>query len=598
MMAQFHDFYLKETLPAMQKGGVKQQSVWTSARLGESFEYITIRPIEGIQYFDEPGEIAKALGEEGTRKWAAKRGTMIVRSQSYTTQDRPEMSIAPNANEVPKLIFVSRRTVAPGRATEYENHFKTDILPIFKKANPKGFVVRKVGTGGDQDEYIAATMMDSFADYGKWVEAVMKEGYTAANDKRAGLVTHQETAVYRYVPDEAKAQYGPFARLRYQLIVKTIAANHAPRAAATAPPAAAPDEFRRGVEQYEKGDLAGALALFEQAIKTWRQTLEAAANGAESNRPPDSGTDPATLYYWRGLVRYDYREWNGALSDFDQAIRYNPRHLQALIKRGNACLNKGDHEDAIRTYNKALAVDPKSPLIWNNRGLAWLHLAELEAARNDFNHALELDPRLVAALSNRAGVKHDQTDFVGALSDYDKAIRLAPQLALLYNNRGVTRKALDDLAGALSDYNRAIALRPGFRQAYLNRSRVLLKLHRTKEAATLCNAAPNSARRQNRCSNRRPRLVRRSRCINNGRSAASRPAARLCPSTSGIVRQPGRATSPDRRAFGNRRRWPLAANGLPAGCKSDHKPIAHFAAPPPGAGWRLPCDRACRPGCN
>jgi hypothetical protein len=111
------------------------------------------------------------------------------------------MSLAPNANEVPKLIFVSRRTVAPGRATEYENHFKTDILPIFKKANPKGFVVRKVGTGGDQDEYIAATMMDSFADYGKWVEAVMKEGYAAANDKRAGLVTHQETAVYRYVPE-------------------------------------------------------------------------------------------------------------------------------------------------------------------------------------------------------------------------------------------------------------------------------------------------------------------------------------------------------------------------------------------------------------
>jgi hypothetical protein len=201
MMAQFREFYLKETLPAQQKGGVKQQSVWTSTRLGEAGEYITIRPIDGLQYFDEPNDITKALGEEGFRKWAAKRATMIVSSHGYVTQDWPEISLAPNPNEAPKLSFVVRRTVAPGRRADYENHYKNDILPLIKKASPKGFVVRRVTTGGNTDEVISAVLVDSFADYDKYATTLQKEGYNAAAAKRAGIVTHQESAVYRYVPD-------------------------------------------------------------------------------------------------------------------------------------------------------------------------------------------------------------------------------------------------------------------------------------------------------------------------------------------------------------------------------------------------------------
>jgi hypothetical protein len=201
MAPQFREFYQKETTPAQQKGGVKQQSVWTTANLGEGFEYVTIRPIEGLQLFDEPNALTKALGEEGVRKWAAKRATMIVSSRSYIMQARPEMSIAPNPNEAPKLAFVVRQSIAPGRSTDYENYVKTDVLPILKKTNPKGFLMNKVGTGGDTEEYISAALMDSFADYEKWTAALTKEGYANVVSKRAGIMMHRESAVYRYVPE-------------------------------------------------------------------------------------------------------------------------------------------------------------------------------------------------------------------------------------------------------------------------------------------------------------------------------------------------------------------------------------------------------------
>lgn len=201
MATQFREFYLKETLPAQQKGGVKQQSVWTTANIGEAFTYITIRPLESMQEFDEPNPMTKALGEEGARKWATKRATMIVSTRSYITQARPEMTLAPSPDYVPKLLFVVRQSIAAGRSTDYENYIKNDVLPIIKKTNPKGFVFRKVTNGGDTEMYISATLMDSFAEQEKWAAELLKEGYGNVVGKRAGLVMHRENAVYRYVPE-------------------------------------------------------------------------------------------------------------------------------------------------------------------------------------------------------------------------------------------------------------------------------------------------------------------------------------------------------------------------------------------------------------
>jgi antibiotic biosynthesis monooxygenase (ABM) superfamily enzyme len=201
MMTQFREFVEKESLPAYQKAGYKQQSVYTTASLGESFEFITIRPIESLQQFDEPSFITKALGEEGARKWAAKRATMIVSAHSYVMQARPEMSIAPNPNETPKLVFVVRQSIAPGRSTDYENYIKNDVLPIIKKVSPKGFMFSKILNGGDTEMYISATFQDSFSDQEKWSAALLKEGYGNVVAKRAGIVMHRESAVYRYVPE-------------------------------------------------------------------------------------------------------------------------------------------------------------------------------------------------------------------------------------------------------------------------------------------------------------------------------------------------------------------------------------------------------------
>lgn len=201
MMDAYLEFTRKETLAAFQKAGVKEFSYYTRANLGEGGMTASLRAIEDLKHFDEPGLFVKALGEAGAKAWAAKRAQFIVSTRSYIMQSRPELSHLPNPNEPAKLAFVARSSVAPGRTTDFENYIKNDTLPLIKRANPKAYFVGRVGLGGDSNEYHTVVLVDSFADYQRWTEALQKEGYDKITPKVAGLVVQRESSVYRFVPE-------------------------------------------------------------------------------------------------------------------------------------------------------------------------------------------------------------------------------------------------------------------------------------------------------------------------------------------------------------------------------------------------------------
>ena len=78
-----------------------------------------------------------------------------------------------------------------------------------------------------------------------------------------------------------------------------------------------------------------------------------------------------------------------------------PDDWQILYNRGNAFLDAGKYQEAIKDYNQALKLQPNNPLIEHNRGLARLELGQAEAALADFNRVLTLDPNFALALYNR-----------------------------------------------------------------------------------------------------------------------------------------------------------------------------------------------------
>jgi hypothetical protein len=193
----------KETIPGLQKAGVAERQGWQVAQFGPGFEYFFLSPIPKFAQYDNPqSPIVRALGEAGARAYNDKLRTMIESTQTLGIQMLPE-SIAPPATFEPKLAILTFHYVAPGRGNDFLNYLRNDFMPAIKKAKPIGYAVSRTIHGGDANEFVTGRYLDKFADLDEaslLTKAVGAEAADKINAKVAGIVTHQERRVYRFVP--------------------------------------------------------------------------------------------------------------------------------------------------------------------------------------------------------------------------------------------------------------------------------------------------------------------------------------------------------------------------------------------------------------
>jgi|GEM_PF-1956940 len=135
--------------------------------------------------------------------------------------------------------------------------------------------------------------------------------------------------------------------------------------------------------------------------------------------------------------------------------------FDALLERGRALDNKGDHAAAVAVYSRALELEPRSAAALHDRALARRALHDLEGALADYDRALALTPGDVRTLNNRALVRKALDDHAGALADYDRVIKEGSLGALPLRNRARARVYVGDYAGALADAEAALRLEPG-----------------------------------------------------------------------------------------------------------------------------------------
>jgi hypothetical protein len=202
MALEWEEFQKKETIPTLQKAGIRQRDAWRTV-FGENYEVAFVTPMANLAVRDAPNPMVKALGEEGARAYAAKNRRFIASSRSFVIRTRPDLSYA-TSSEPPRLAVLSSLSIAPGRITDYENHVKTDVLPIQKKAQSLGYLVSQTIFGGDGNEFVTLTLVNSFADLDKGPAAVRvlgAEGAAKLSAKASGIVTRSERIVIRYDPE-------------------------------------------------------------------------------------------------------------------------------------------------------------------------------------------------------------------------------------------------------------------------------------------------------------------------------------------------------------------------------------------------------------
>jgi tetratricopeptide (TPR) repeat protein len=131
--------------------------------------------------------------------------------------------------------------------------------------------------------------------------------------------------------------------------------------------------FERGVQQYNQGDLSGALM-------TWSQVIALNPKNADA-------------YYSRAIVKNELHTWKNALRDYDAALAISPNFLSALLNRGSVKDDNGDYAGAIEDYDKVIRLsdydDVTKTRAYFNRGNTKLNLKDKNGACADWNTALQ-----------------------------------------------------------------------------------------------------------------------------------------------------------------------------------------------------------------
>ena len=223
---------------------------------------------------------------------------------------------------------------------------------------------------------------------------------------------------------------------RSALLVNTSTAANAPLKLNN--PQDAKTYYVRGLTRFDKGDLSGAVADFNQAIQTQSDYSEA--------------------YFYRALAYFDLRQMPKSIADYSKAIALNAGYVDAYYNRGLVLSAIGDKPGAIADYTQVIRLDRNFAAAYNNRGLALSDLGDQKGAIDDFNQALQINPGRANTYFNRGLALFRINNDRSALADYTQAIQLNPSYAKAFANRGITLVRMGDEKGAIADLQQAANL--------------------------------------------------------------------------------------------------------------------------------------------
>jgi Tfp pilus assembly protein PilF len=110
------------------------------------------------------------------------------------------------------------------------------------------------------------------------------------------------------------------------------------------------------------------------------------------------------------------------------AIAYNNRAIQKV--------ENGDQEGALLDYNDAIRSDSAYQVAYENRANLFANLNRFEEALMDYEKSLQLKPTQ-KVYQNRATLYLKNKDYKAAIEDLNQAILMDPNYSLAYKNRGL-----------------------------------------------------------------------------------------------------------------------------------------------------------------
>jgi len=172
----------------------------------------------------------------------------------------------------------------------------------------------------------------------------------------------------------------------------------------------------------------------------------------------------------RGKDLYREKKYDEAISEFDEAIRREPKNAEAYANRGIVYANgKRDYDAGIADYTKAISIDGNNADYYFRRASAYTYKREQDRALNDLNQTIKLNPNNLGAYSLRGAIYQEKKNYDLAIADYTQVIRLANtkkdlesllRLYSAYGSRGHIYSTFKrDYDKAIADYTEVLRIK-------------------------------------------------------------------------------------------------------------------------------------------
>lgn len=137
-----------------------------------------------------------------------------------------------------------------------------------------------------------------------------------------------------------------------------------------------------------------------------------------------------------------------AVGYLDRLLEKNPQHADAYNMRGVAYLEQDNKEDAISDFNQAIRYDSASYRPLFNRANVYRLNTQFPEALQDYNQVVKKEPKLVDVYINRSAVLFEMGSYPQALKDLEVALKLEPTNSRVHFNLAKLNLVMDKPAEA------------------------------------------------------------------------------------------------------------------------------------------------------
>ncbi|MEM7108848.1 MAG: tetratricopeptide repeat protein [Bacteroidota bacterium] len=227
--------------------------------------------------------------------------------------------------------------------------------------------------------------------------------------------------------------------------------------------------FHRGISYFKIGKYQSALYDFDRAFELdpslhiiWMYKGFAYRNMGELenalsnfsqyiiNNPTDT---TAYSYILRGKMKYELGDFDGAVEDYDMAVKLKPIEEKYHYYKFVALYEAKQYKKALQSATKLIETTPDFYGYYFYKGNVYYDLGFYDSAVYMYNVAIiknyqNADSYFFRALSYQAAKKYEK-----ALEDYNTAIVLNNEDGYYFSERGNCKYAMGNKAGACEDWD-------------------------------------------------------------------------------------------------------------------------------------------------